>query len=47
MAPRLRILPYEERFSRLKLPTIEKRRKREDFIAVYRVLKDLEKIDKR
>ena len=46
MAPSLRNLPYEERLSQLKLPTLEKRRKRTDFIAVYRASKDLEKIDK-
>ena len=39
MAPSLRDLLYEERFSRLKLPTLEERREREDFIAVYRALK--------
>ena len=46
MAPSLRNLPYEERLSRLKLPTHEKRRKRGDFIAVYKASKDLEKIAK-
>ena len=44
MAPSLRNLPYEERLSRLKLPTLEKRRERADFITVYRASKDLEKI---
>ena len=34
MSPSLRDLPYEETLSRLKLPTLEKRREREDFIAV-------------
>ena len=43
MAPSLRNLPYEERLSRLKLPTLEKRRERGDFIVVYRASKDLEK----
>ena len=44
MAPSLRDLPYEERLPRLKLSTLEKRRKREDFIAVYKASKGLEKI---
>ena len=43
MAPSLRNLPYEERLSRLKLPTLEKRGKRLDFIAVYRASKCMEK----
>ena len=43
MAPSLGDLPYEERFSRLKLPTFEKRRERGNLIAVYRASKTLEK----
>ena len=46
MAPNLRDLPNQERLSRLKLPTIEKRKERGDFIAVYRASKGLEKIDR-
>ena len=46
MVQSLRNLPYEEWLSRLKLPTLEKRRERGDFIAVCRALKDLEKIDR-
>ena len=47
MVPSLRDLPYEEKLSRLKLPTLEKRRERGDFIAVYRASKGLEKIERR
>ena len=46
MAPSLRNLPNEERLSRPKLSTYEKRRERGDFIAVYRASEDLEKIDR-
>ena len=46
MAPNLKDLPYEEILSRLKLPTLENRREIGDFIAVYRALKGLEKIDR-
>ena len=45
MAPSLRDLPYEERLFKLKLPTLEKRREREDFIAVSRASKYLKKIE--
>ena len=43
MAPSLRNLPYEERLSRLKFTTLEKRRERRDFIIVHRASKGLEK----
>ena len=43
IAPSLRNFPYEERLTRLKLPTPGKTRGRGDFIAVYRALKDVEK----
>ena len=46
MAPSLRNLPYEERIVKLKLPTLEKRRERRDFIAVYRASIGLEKTDR-
>ena len=39
MAPSLRNLPHEERLSRLKLPTLEKKIEGEDFIAMYRASK--------
>ena len=45
MAPRLRNLPYEDRLSRLKLPTLEKRREKADLITVYRASKRREKAD--
>ena len=45
MALRLRDLPYEERLTRMKHPTLEKR-ERENFIAVYRASKGLKKIDR-
>ena len=44
--PSLRNLPYEERLSRLKLPALEKRRKRKNFMAMYRASKGLGKIDR-
>ena len=43
VSPSLRNIPYKERLSRLKLPTLEKRRGRGDFIAVYRASKGVEK----
>ena len=46
IALNLRNLLYEERLSRLKLPTLEKRREREDLITVYRASKSLENIDR-
>ena len=44
MTPSLRNLHYKERLTRLKLPTLEKRRERGNFIAVYRASKDQKKI---
>ena len=47
MVSSLKQLPYEERLSRLKLPTLERKKKeRGDLIAVYRASKGLEKIDR-
>ena len=46
MAPSLRNVPYVERLFRLKLPTLEKRKERGDFIAMYRASKNLEKTDR-
>ena len=44
MAPSLKDLPYKERLSRLKLPTLEKGRGKRDFIVVYRASNLTEKI---
>ena len=41
MASSFRVLPYEERLTRLKLPTLKKKRERGAFIAVYRASKGL------
>lgn len=38
----LRDLPYEERLQKLDLPTLEQRKERGDFIAVYRMMNGLE-----
>ena len=45
MAANLRDLTYEERLSKLKLPTLG-RRERGDLIAVYRASEDLENVDR-
>ena len=44
MAPSVRDLLYEETLSRLKLPILEERR--EDQIAVYRVVKGLQNVNR-
>lgn len=39
-------LPYQERLETLKLPTLEYRRKRGDMIQTYKIMHDLEDLDK-
>ena len=46
LAPYLRNLTYKERLSKLKLPTLEKRKEKGDFIEVYSALKVWEKLIK-
>ena len=45
MVPGLKDLSYEDRLSRMNLPTLEERRERGDLIAVYRGMKGIDKID--
>ena len=44
MSLSVRDLLYEERLQRLNLPTLQKRREREEVIAVYRASKEMEKM---
>ena len=46
MVPTLRKLPYELRLQRLGLTTLERRRIRGDLIETFKILKDIEKVDK-
>ncbi len=46
MAPSLSDLTYEERLQRLNLISMKDRRERGDLIEVYRVMNDLEKLDR-
>ena len=39
-------LPYSERFRALGLPSLEYRRERADVIQVYKILLDIDKVDK-
>ena len=39
-------LPYEERLSRLHLTTLERRRERGDIIEAFKILKDMDRVDK-
>ena len=46
LAPELSDLPYEERLQRLELPTLEQRRERGDLLTVFRIMKDMEVLDR-
>ena len=46
LAPSLMDKSYEERLSKLNLTTLEQRRERGDLIAVYRVMKGMEELDR-
>lgn len=45
LVPSLQDLSYEQRLSRLNLPTLEQRRERGYLIAVYRMMNGLEILD--
>ena len=46
LAPALSDLSYEERLSRLELPTLEQRRERGDLLTIYRIMKNMEVLDR-
>ena len=46
LAPTLLDLTYEERLRRLELPTLEQRRERGDLVTIYRIMKDMEVLDR-
>ncbi|XP_076059106.1 uncharacterized protein LOC143035878 [Oratosquilla oratoria] len=46
MAPTLSKLTYEQRLSKLELPTLEQRRERGDLLAIYRIMKGMEVLDR-
>ncbi|MPD04570.1 hypothetical protein E2C01_100264 [Portunus trituberculatus] len=46
MVPELKALTYEERLKEMGLPTLQDRRERGYLIAMYRIVSDIEKIDK-
>ena len=46
LAPSLKNKPYEERLERLNLPTLEQRRERGDMIAIFRIMKGIEDLDR-
>ena len=46
LAPSLKNKPYEERLARLNLPTLEQRRERGDMIAIFRIMKGIEDLDR-
>ena len=45
LVPELKDLPYEERLKRLRLPSLEYRRKRGDMIWMYKIMNELVRID--
>ena len=46
LAPALSDLTYEERLLTLELPTLEQRRERGDLVTIYRIMKDMEVLDR-
>ena len=47
MVPELRELTYEERLNEMNLPSLEDRRERGDLITVYKLMNNLEEIDRK
>ena len=46
LAPTLSELQYKERLERLGLPTLEQRRERGDLLTIYRIMKNMETLDR-
>ena len=46
LAPELSELTYEEQLSRLELPTLKQRRERGDLLTIYRIMKNMEILDR-
>ena len=46
MVPELEELTYEERLKEMNLPTLKERRERGDLITIYKLVNDIEKIDR-
>merc|ERR1712035_247280 len=47
MVAELKELTYEERLKEMKLPTLEERRERGDLITIYKLMNNLEEIDRK